>query len=303
MSLPYLARLVCLCLAAFFLVHLALSVVVAALAGRAIRRAERMRPRTGARFLFGVRMLPATLAGAIVAGLCAPSYLRFEPETAMEHIGLACLAAAAAGVWICAAGAARGLRAALRSRRYLRVCEAAHQSDALVVMLAGVVRPRLVVSRGARRALTARQLAVALRHERAHAETRDNLRRLLMLLTPDALPFVRGLGEIERGWRRIAEWAADDQAVRGSRRRALTLAEALVRMARAGSDAPALATHLVGDAGDLAARVERLLGRRTAPLLRPRVWPAIALAACGAVAASQPSMLAYAFEALEALAH
>jgi Zn-dependent protease with chaperone function len=303
-SIPYFARLLCLCFAAFFLLHLALSVLVAALATRAIGRAERMRPRTGARFLFGVRMLPAALAGAIVAGLCAPSYLWFEPETAMEHIGLACVAAAAAGVWVCAAGVARGLRAALRSRRYLRVCEAEVESDAPVLMLAGVVRPRLVVSRGTRRALSAEELAVALRHERAHGETHDNLKRLLMLLAPDALPFVRGLGSVERGWRRLAEWAADDRAVRGSRRRALALASALVRIARMGSaPAPALATHLLGDARDLAARVERLLERRTSAPLRPRVWPAVALAACGVAAALQPSTLAYVHEALEALAH
>jgi hypothetical protein len=304
MSIPYFARLLCLCLAAFFLIHLALSAIVAALAGRAVRRAGRMRPATGARFLFGVRMLPATLSGAIAAGVCAPSYLWFEPETAMEHIGLACVAAAAVGAWICAAGVARGLRALVRSRRYLRVCEAALQSEAPVLMLAGVVRPRLVVSHGVRKALTAEQLAVALRHERAHGETHDNLKRLLILLTPDALPFVRGLGGIERGWRRLAEWAADDRAVRGSRRRALALASALVRIARLGSaPGPALATQLLGDAGDLAARVERLLERRTAPPLQPRVWPGVALAACGAAAALQPSTLSYVHEALEALAH
>ena len=304
MSLPYFARLVCLCLAAFFLIQLALSAVVAALAGRAIRRAERMQPRDGARFLFGVRMLPAALAGAIAAGLCAPSYLRFEPETAMEHIGLACLSAAAAGGWGCAAGAVRGLRAWLRSRRFLKTWEAARESTDPVVMLAGVVRPRLVVSRGARRTLTAGQLAVAVQHERAHGETHDNLKRLLMLLTPEALPCVRGLGEIERGWRRIAEWAADDRAVRGNRRRAVTLAEALVRMARSGSaPGPVLATQLVGDATDLAARVERLLERPTSPPLRPRAWPAVALAAFAAAAATQPSTLAWVHEALEALAH
>jgi hypothetical protein len=304
MSISYFARLLCLCFAAFFLIHLALSAAVAALAGRAVRRAERMQPRTGARFLFGVRMLPATLAGAIVAGVCAPSYLWFEPEMAMEHIGLMCVAAAAAGVWISLAGVARGLVALVRSRRYLRRCEAARESEAPVLMLAGVVRPRLVVSRGVRKALTAEQLAVALRHERAHGTTHDNLMRLLILLTPDVLPFVRGPGGIERGWRRLAEWAADDRAVRGSRRRALALAAALVRIARMGTaPGPALATQLLGDTGDLAARVERLLERPIGTPLRPRVWPGVALAACAAAAALQPSTLSHVHEALEALAH
>jgi len=65
----------------------------------------------------------------------------------------------------------------------------------------------------------------------------------------------------------------------------------------------ALATRLLGDPRDLAARVERLLDPRMVPPLSPRLWPFVALAACGAAAAFQPSALALVHEALEALAH
>jgi len=177
------------------------------------------------------------------------------------------------------------------------------------VRIAGIVLAAVgvlvVVSRGVRETLTKEQLTVALRHERAHGEAHDNFKRLLILLTPDALPFVRGMGAIERGWSRLAEWAADDRAVRGSRRRSLALASALVRVARMGAapHAPELATHLLGSPADLAARVERLLEGREAPALRPRVWPVVAMAVCGTVVAVQPSALALVHEALEALAH
>jgi beta-lactamase regulating signal transducer with metallopeptidase domain len=234
-----------------------------------------------------------------------PSYLRYEPEMALERIGLACVAAALAGVWVCASGVARGFRAATRSSRYLKACESARQTEAPVLLLAGVFRPRLVVSRGVREALTADQLAVAVCHEEAHGASRDNLKRLAILMTPDALPLVRCLREVERGWARMAEWAADDHAVGASRRRAVALAEALVRVARMGAGLPAqaLVTNLVGDPADLAARVERLIEPRTAAAPEPRIWPGIALAACGAAAALQPSTMALVHEALEALAH
>jgi hypothetical protein len=176
-TIPYFARLLCLCFAAFFWLHLALTAAAAALSGYAIRRASRMRSGAGARLLFALRLVPASIAGAIAAGLCAPSYLWFEPEPALEHIGLAPVAAALAGVWICATGIARGAWAAARSARRLRLYEAARESNAPVLLLAGVFRPRLVVSRGVREALTAEQLAVALRHG-GRTAGRDNLKRL-----------------------------------------------------------------------------------------------------------------------------
>jgi Zn-dependent protease with chaperone function len=110
-------------------------------------------------------------------------------------------------------------------------------STAPLLALAGIVRPRLVISRGVLRALSAEELAAALRHERAHWTARDNLKRLCILLTPGILPFAGSSRTLERGWRKFAEWAADDRAVAGSARRSCALAAALVRVARMTADA------------------------------------------------------------------
>jgi len=306
MSVPYLLRLLCLCLAAFFLLHLLFALAVSAIAPAAIRRAERMRARAGARLLLVLRLLPAGLAGTVVAAICAPSYLWLEPEKTAEQVGLVFLLAALAGGSICMSAAVRALRAAIRSTRYLRDCPRLIESEAPVLMLAGVLRPRLVVSRGVVGALEPEQLSVALRHEWAHRISHDNLKRLLLLAMPDVLPLGHGLRSMDRAWARMAEWAADDRAVGGSSRRSLALAGALVRVARMGQAAqPApLATSLLADGKDLAARVDRLLH----PALRTedsRGWllPGVFLAAGLTAMALQPSTLRAAHRLLEILVH
>jgi hypothetical protein len=129
------------------------------------------------------------------------------------------------------------------------------------LVLAGVLHPRLIISRPVVNALPSGQLAAALRHEQAHRASRDNLKRLLLLLAPDVFPGWRGFSGLERLWNRFTEWAADDEAVDGDSQRSLSLASALVRVARMGAcpqTAP-LVTSLLADNADLAERVERLL--------------------------------------------
>jgi Zn-dependent protease with chaperone function len=168
------------------------------------------------------------------------------------------------------------------------------------------MRPRLVVSRDVVRALSPGELAAALRHERAHQISRDNLKRLVMLLAPGILPFFRGYEVLERAWSKFTEWAADDTAVAGNPLRSLALAAALVRVARLGtSPQPSpLMTSLLGGAQDLSARVNRLL--HPAPQ-RERTTPILAVSATLLLSASlvtvvfQPSTLQSVHQLLEHL--
>ena len=270
MILPYYLRLLCLCLATFFVVHVMLWLGVRAVSGAVVRVAENMRPRSASRFLFALRLAPAVASLFVVVGFCVPSYVWLEPNLAVERVGWVCLLAAVLGAAGWTASLWRGLAALGRTRQFVRRSETASApaSDLLVVesptavmALAGVFRPRLVVSQRVLQALSSEQQEAAFRHEAAHRTSRDNLKKLAVLLTPDALPWLGGLGRLERAWARFTEWAADDEAVDGDQQRALSLASALVLVAKLGvSPVPAyLLVTLLDDDSDLKLRVDRLL--------------------------------------------
>jgi hypothetical protein len=277
MILPYALRLVVLCLASFFLVHFALELVARCLVPIVLRFADRLRAQSAARLLLALRLAPAAVALAAVVGLCVPSYLALEEEGGAEFVGLVCLAAAVFGAAIWTISWTRGLRAAIRSHRYVRQCRRAGSvwiADGTEPFLgiAGILRPKLIVSRSVADALDRDQLAAAIRHERAHQNSADNFKRLLLLLAPDALPFLRGPAAVERAWLRFTEWAADDSAVNQDAACSLSLAEALVRVARLGvaAHASSLISHFVTGNADISARVERLLSPATVEGTRPR---------------------------------
>jgi Zn-dependent protease with chaperone function len=276
--LPYLLRLLCICLASFFVVHLALGLAARSVAPAALRLAGRMGPRNAARLLLWLRLLPPAIAILAVIALCVPGYLWLEDATA-EPVGAACVVIALLGVAVWTVSIARGVRAMAKSVQLSQSCQRAGRETLIadesspvwmvadtspLLVLAGIVHPRVFISESVVSALSPGELASAVRHERAHRISRDNLKRLLMLLSPGVLPGYNGYGAIERGWSRAAEWAADDRAVAGDPGDSLSLAAALVRVARLGpSRRLSLATSLLGTADDLAERVDRLL--RSAP--------------------------------------
>jgi len=308
MTLPYLPRLLCLSLATYFLVHVALGTIIAPIAKPAARLGARIRPHVAARCLLALRLLPAAGGVFMVVAVCLPSYLWLEPEAPTERVSFGCLAAAVLGIAMWSFSIARGWRAAASSRRFVQRCgKAIVDGPTPLLAIAGIVRPHLMISRAVVRALREEELAVALRHERAHWTAHDNLKRLCMLLTPGILPFPGSSRTLERGWRQFAEWAADDRAVAGSARRACALAAALVRVARMAADAQALlAPCLLGDADQLAARVDRLL-RAAPPKKGAGGRPILALSAVAAMAGSlavailQPAALYSVHLALERL--
>src|SRR5205085_1768108 len=154
-------RLVCLCLAAFFLVHLAVGALVSLAARPVIWRVSRIDAVFAARVLLTLRLLPATAAAIAVAGICVPSYLWLEPRASTEQAGLVCMAAALLGLTILAFSMARGWDACRRSLRFVRHCQRTGREIDLpggpapiwlvegvrpLLALTGVIRPCLVIS-------------------------------------------------------------------------------------------------------------------------------------------------------------
>jgi Zn-dependent protease with chaperone function len=326
LSLTYTWRLVCLCCATFFVLHLALAVATRFSASTAMRMAARMKPSSAARLLFFLRISPMALTVFALLAFCIPSYLWLEPEAAGEKVGFVCFLMAALGVAIWLLSITRVISAVRGTVQYLHQCERHGRKihvpgepapvllladKAPVLAVAGVVNPRLVISRTVLRGLTAEQREAALRHERAHRTSRDNVKRFLILLSPDVLPFLRAFTALERGWARFTEWAADDQAVEGDSDRALSLADALVRVAKMGSK-PKLSylfSSLVHDDDELTERVERLLRPQPNPgkpaeVLVPFLTSAGALMASAvALVLLWPGSLSLVHQALERLVH
>jgi hypothetical protein len=326
MILPYLLRLLCLCFASFFALNLAASLLVRISSKSALRFAESITPRGAARFLLVLRLLPFALAVLFVVVLCVPSYLWLEPAATAERVGVFCVALGFLGAATWHISIARTAVSLIASSRHLLFCRSAGQetliawNSSLVLLvevetpllaLSGLLRPRLLISESVLRNLSAEELDAALSHELAHRASRDNAKRFLLLLAPDILPFLRPLQSLEHCWSRFAEWSADDQATSGDPRRALSLAAALVRVARMGSSPPLpyLSTSLLACDRDLSARVERLL--HAMPIAPTTSEPAphrlrtagfLVAAALGALFVT-PYLLSSVHELLELLLH
>jgi hypothetical protein len=279
MILSYSLRLLSLCFASFFLVHAAARMAVWVAERPAVRFAERIKARSAARLLFWIRILPAGIAIVFVLGVCTPSYVRFEPDMAREEVGFACLAMAFLGALICAVAAGRGIRAAIHSTRFAHRCRrcgsvvhlAGKPSEMFVIqgprpflVQSGVFRPHFAISQRLLNEFSDAELDAALGHERAHWLSRDNLKRLLVVFLPDIVPFWKTFDPLERAWAKFAERAADDVVSGEGAGFALSLAAALVRLARMRGtmEPPSWALRVassLGGSDDLRGRVERLL--------------------------------------------
>jgi Zn-dependent protease with chaperone function len=274
MILPYGLKLLACCAAAFFLVHGLSGFAVWGAASKAIRFAERMPARQGARFLLFLRLFPAWFSLLVVAGLCLPSYLLFEPRVTAERMNLLFLGAGLCGLAIWGVSISRSVYALRRSAEFARSAEYAGRTRSLpedpsltavrsggppIFGLCGIFRPRVILSRDVQMALSPEEFEVALRHETAHRISGDNLKRLLILLAPETLPVSSCFARLEHAWMKLSEWAADDDATCGDLEAPLVLAQALIRVARLGVvPRSRLSVSLVGDS-DLEERVNRLL--------------------------------------------
>lgn len=205
-----------------------------------------------ATLLFLLRISPALLAVAIVALLCVPSYVKYEPGRTSERIGpmLALLAVASmsmaiSALWRTAAcwratrllahqwrRAARPLD--LEARQItcweFRAYRFAHPFP--VVAVVGTIHPKLFVSETVLEVLSNDELAAAVAHERAHVAAVDNFRRVLMRGASDVFGLSGFARCLDRLWAEAAETAADEAVAHRGRDAALALAAALIKISR-----------------------------------------------------------------------
>jgi beta-lactamase regulating signal transducer with metallopeptidase domain len=222
--------------------------------------------------VFGLRIFPFAFSLAVTLFFTFPSFWLLEGASPDEDTGTFILALCS--LCILGAGLYRGLRVQVRTMRAVQRWLAGApniDSDASTptlsasqgappLILAGICRPRVMISDKAAAVLTDRELQVAVRHEIGHARSWDNLKKVLVSATP-----FPGMGGLDRAWREAAELAADDRAVR-NRQEALDLAAALIKLSRSCPQlpGPVFAAGLVSGSSSINLRVDRLLKWRMA---------------------------------------
>jgi hypothetical protein len=135
-----------------------------------------------------------------------------------------------------------------------------------VCMVAGLLRPCVVISSGALSQLEDWALRAALLHERAHIRNRDTLRSAAIAFVSDCAPF--GTKKALALYRIGREILADREATRHVK--GVELAAVLVNFARSGGQSPL--THPFAQPGGLEHRVKLLLQDPCAPA-RPATKP------------------------------
>lgn len=269
MPLTLLLRTLCFALACAASLQMLFECLAWRLAPRTPEAAALGRARGLERRLFALTLAARLLPWLLTFGLLVPAYLRGEDNPATERVGLVSLLLAVATLAWIAASLLRAAITAIRTRQYCRTCHTtghvidgrpvlAHGGSRSLLAIAGVLRPRLLISQSLLDAQSPR-LGVAFRHEAAHASQRDNLKLLLLSLLP-AIPFATAARpSLDSRWRLASELAADEDATHGNAEHSLELAALLVSLARSHTATPSTLATLLSAPEHLTLRVERLL--------------------------------------------
>lgn len=261
-------------LAAYGLCNLLLSAAV----GLAWRVGLRKR-LTGADAVLGVRLLPAMGSATFVLTVVLPAFLLYEPPHAQDHPGPLLVASALFALLVLADGARRGLRAwratrALVGSQPLRGRRAADGAEVTVIdvsePLVGVVgswKQRIIAARCVATACDHEEFRQVLAHEAAHRDARDNLKRLLLLILPDALAWLPTGRALAEHWRAATELEADERASGADPHKRVALASALIKVARlsVASGRPRKVAPQAARPGVPLASLERRVRRLLAP--------------------------------------
>ena len=269
-ALPYLLHGTTLALAWFLLFNVAATTLIAMLSAPLTRRADIASPAVW----LALRLSPAALSLAFVAVVFLPSYWRYEPRESVEGFDVTVTTLAVLGLAVITTSIVRGASAWRRAQRRTQVWMRAARplalpgtavpafaidTEAAVMALVGVLRPRLLITRPVLEALTGEELRAAAAHELGHWRARDNLKRLAMCAAPDLLTVTAAARALERRWATASEHAADRGAGHSSRARC-ALASALVKVARLTPPVSSIAEPISALVdGDITARVRSLL--------------------------------------------
>jgi beta-lactamase regulating signal transducer with metallopeptidase domain len=319
-----------LCCAVFFIV-VAGSSALCMWAGRLARRAaSSLTPITAANLLFTIRILPVLLASLATFGFVLPALLKFEPRTTGELVGWPLLGLAILGGAVLIMMSVRAATI-LQSTRLVGTNWRRHSkkldlenigvpvyclegaSPGSVLAVLGFLRPKIFVAKQIMDTLTRDEFMAAVEHERAHVNSFDNLKQLVLKVM--RIPrWLRISGVADSAWINASEIAADEAAL-ASGISVLDLSSALIKVAALSTHAvvgkTVAASHLVPiESGScLRARVDRLQeilesdapARRIPQQIRigriviPLVLAAITYAACVS------AVLPWVHEVLEAL--
>jgi Zn-dependent protease with chaperone function len=231
--------------------------------------------RSLASFLFALRVLPLAASIVITFAFVVPSFQLLEPRSIDEGIGEMTLAFGICALLLIVFGCLRVIAAQTKTSRVTaRWIEGASPlnsnsndsndsnsrlmafrscGEAPPLTLVGVRNPRVLVSQSAIELLSSEELHIALQHELAHMQSRDNLKKLIFRFCP-----FPGMSKLESAWSQAAEMAADDSAV-ANLDNAIDLAAALIKLSRLVSMEVAPVCTIGFVTGCLSLRVARLL--------------------------------------------
>jgi Zn-dependent protease with chaperone function len=248
----------------FVLLYCLLSALVA-MGWRSLRWVRTSEGRLVA-WLFGLRVLPLTVALIVTFGFVVPSFQLLEPRSIDEGTGAAPLALGICALLLLFFGCWRVIAALMATSRVVarwsqgaRVLADAQTvtvlstRDAPPLTLVGVRKPKVLVSESTLALLSQDELRIALEHERSHVRSRDNLKKLVFRFCP-----FLGMQKLERAWSESAELAADDAAV-SNLDDAVALASALVKLSRLVPVDTSVVCTVGFVSGSIRVRVSRLL--------------------------------------------
>ncbi len=264
------AVVLCLVLVAVYgLTSLLLSIVVAV-----TWRAGLERIRSTSNDLLAMRLLPTTGAALLTVTVVLPAFLIHEPAHELEKVGPVLVALVLLALVTAGAGIVRGWRAGVAGRALLRNCGPrerwstgdGQKVDLIdiaepIVAVVGGWRPRIIAAKHVFGACSQEEFRAVLAHEAAHVSSRDTLKLLLLVVSPDALAWLPCAATLAACWRAAAEFEADEHATGSDTRERVALAAALIKVARlsTGTQSPLPSLSMPVALDDVAGRVRQLL--------------------------------------------